>query len=439
MRLPYRLAAPALGLFVLSLCGPVGQAADETPKGQPLDTRVASSGPIHEAFAAPRPSSLDAPPLVEKAPPKPLKEEIPDEKPEGDNVQWIPGYWDHDAAAGNFVWVSGVWRIPPPARQWAAGYWVKADNQWRRQPGFWAAFNETDKSQEVVYYPKPPEAKGENLDDAPANKVFAPGSWTYGASGYTWNPGQYVNAAPGWSWTAANYSWTPAGYTYTRGYWDYSFARRGLAYAPVTVPQGVRNVANYYYRPTRVIAPNTFAKSLTLAGNGRGYNLSNARIVPAKNVTGMKVVPVTAAQRAEFQALSRKLNQSAVTRSRLEAKGTASLKTGPIRRTLDLPRPKATAANVASRFQPPARPTAHTGTATPAKKTPAPAPGAKKGPAKKPAAPPAAKKEPAKKAAPPAAKKEPAKKAAPPAHPKKEPAKKKDEHKGGGKPEHKKK
>ncbi len=416
MRLPLRLAAPALCLLVLPVCGLVGQAADETPKGQPLDTRVASSGPIHEAFAAPSPTSLEPPSLVEKAPPKPLKEEIPDEKPEGDNVQWIPGYWDHDSAAGNFVWVSGVWRIPPPGRQWAAGYWVKADGQWRRQPGFWAAFNETDKSQEVVYYPKPPEAKGENLDNAPANKVFAPGSWTYGASGFSWNPGQYVNAAPGWSWTASSYSWTPAGYTYTRGYWDYSYARRGLAYAPVVFSRPVRNVANYYYRPTQVIAPNTFARSLTVVGNGRGYYLSNARIVHVKKVTGMKLVPVTAAQRAELLALSRKLNQSAVTRSRLEAKGSASLKTGPIRRTLDLPRPKAPAAHVSSRFQPPARPAVHTRTATPTKKPAAPAPGAKKGPVKKPAP------------LSPAAKKEPVKKPAPAPHPK-----------TGGKPQHKKK
>jgi hypothetical protein len=428
MRLPLHLAAPTLCLLVLPLCGPVCQAADDAgPAGKPLDTRFASSGPIHEAFVAPQPMSLEPPAVVAKAPPKPLREEMPDEKPEGDNVQWIPGYWDYDSAASDYVWVSGVWRMPPPGRQWAGGYWVSADGQWRRQPGFWAAFNEGGKTQELVYYPKPPEPKNEDVEEAPAGKVFAPGSWTHGPAGYTWSAGQYINAAPGWSWTAASYGWTPAGYTYTRGYWDYTIARRGLVYAPVYVSPTVRNVANYYYRPTRVIAPSTLANSLTLVGNARVYSLKNARFVGVKNVTGVKLVPVTAAERSRLQSVSQKLTQSVQYRAMLEAKGSASVATGPVRHSIDLPRPKAPATGANSRFQPPPRPAAGARTAPPPKKTAAPAAPAKNVPARKPAGPV------------PAAKKHPPKKPAPSAQPKKTPPKKNDGHKAGGKPQQKKK
>lgn len=175
MKFSFHLAPPTLFLLVLPVCVPLAQAADPVPeKGKPLAARVASSGPIHEAFAAPQPTTLAPPELVEKTPPKPLNEVIPDEKPEGDGVQWIPGYWEYDPTANTFVWVSGVWRTPPPGRQWAAGYWTRADGQWRRQPGFWAAFSETSKNQELVYYPKPPDPKSENLAVAPPNTVFAP-------------------------------------------------------------------------------------------------------------------------------------------------------------------------------------------------------------------------------------------------------------------------
>jgi hypothetical protein len=425
MRLPFHLAAPAFCLLVLALCGPVGQAADET-KGKPLDAPVATSGPVHEAFASAKPTSLEPPPLVEKAPPRPLEEEIPNEKPEGENVQWIPGYWEYDGEANKFVWVSGVWRIPPPGRQWASGYWSEVDGQWRRQPGFWAAFNEDGKAQELIYYPKPPEPKGENQAEAPPNKVFAPGSWTYGAGGYTWSAGQYINAAPGWYWTAASYSWTPAGYTYTRGYWDYSYVRRGLVYAPVVLPATVRNVTNYYYRPTRVIAPAYLARALAVASVTSPYYLKNARITDVSKVTSFKLVALTNAQRARYQTLAAQLNQTAVTRSRLEAKGSATIARGPVRHAINLPRPLLNATRGDSRFQPPPRPaTAGARTAPPPRKNAAPAPSPKKDPPRKPTPPPAAKKDPPKKPAPP-----------PP--PKKEPAKKNNAKKTGDKPQHKK-
>ncbi len=54
-----------------------------------------AKGPVHEAFA----TTAEAPaetPTVKKQPPEPIEELPPDQKPEGDNVQWIPGYWSWD-------------------------------------------------------------------------------------------------------------------------------------------------------------------------------------------------------------------------------------------------------------------------------------------------------------------------------------------------------
>src|SRR5215469_12817897 len=67
----------------------------------------------------------------------PVDEMPPAEKPEG-NVVWIGGYWGYDDDRKDFLWVSGVWRTPPPSKQWIAGYWREEGEQWQWVPGFWA-------------------------------------------------------------------------------------------------------------------------------------------------------------------------------------------------------------------------------------------------------------------------------------------------------------
>ena len=94
-------------------------------------------GPIHEAFASPVVHDPDAGPVVPKQPPDPIQEMPPDQKPAGQNIQWIPGYWSWDVSRNDFLWVSGIWRDPPPNSQWVPGYWhqVEGGNQW--VPGTW--------------------------------------------------------------------------------------------------------------------------------------------------------------------------------------------------------------------------------------------------------------------------------------------------------------
>ncbi len=50
---------------------------------------VLARGPVHEAYAEPTEREPVPTPIVNKEPPKPIEELPPDQKPEGDNVQWI--------------------------------------------------------------------------------------------------------------------------------------------------------------------------------------------------------------------------------------------------------------------------------------------------------------------------------------------------------------
>ena len=74
-------------------------------------------GPVHEAFA----EQISADPslgiLVAQAPPEAIDEIPPEYKPEGENINWIPGYWWWDEDASDYIWVSGVWRAVPAGQQ----------------------------------------------------------------------------------------------------------------------------------------------------------------------------------------------------------------------------------------------------------------------------------------------------------------------------------
>src|SRR6266545_1382850 len=135
------LPAAVLALFA------AGPASADDPQG----VEVLARGPVHEAYATtvefPTPS-----PVVPKAPPAPIEELPPDQKPDGDNVQWIPGYWHWDEDANDFLWVSGCWRDVPPGRSWVPGHWQQIDGGWVWVAGFWVA----EKITEVRYLPPPP-------------------------------------------------------------------------------------------------------------------------------------------------------------------------------------------------------------------------------------------------------------------------------------------
>jgi hypothetical protein len=69
---------------------------DLPPPDKDDDITVETRGPVHEAYARPLNATPRPGPVVPKQPPEPIKELPPDQKPDGDQIEWIPGYWAWD-------------------------------------------------------------------------------------------------------------------------------------------------------------------------------------------------------------------------------------------------------------------------------------------------------------------------------------------------------
>ncbi|MFO0804489.1 MAG: hypothetical protein U0791_15360 [Gemmataceae bacterium] len=270
-RLHRTLFAGILGTLVLAVSFPEApaqpvarQPADEADDGPDVLAR----GPVHEAYA----STVEMPKAGEiapKAPPAPIEELPPDQKPEGDNVQWIPGYWDWDDERTDFIWISGFWRVPPPNHVWMPGSWNKVTDGYQWTSGFWQLTQPNQPQPELQYLPPPPqpiEVGPSTLapDDA---SVYVTGSWVWRGR-YVWRPGYWIAYRPGWIWTPCHYRWTPLGYVFIDGYWDYPLASRGVLFAPVYYPRRVF-APGYYYTPRYVIATPVLFGSLFIR---RGYS-----------------------------------------------------------------------------------------------------------------------------------------------------------------------
>jgi hypothetical protein len=220
---------------------------------------VQARGPVHEAFAEPALRGPRPTPVVTKQPPDPIEELPPDQKPAGDNVQWIPGYWAWDDERGDFLWVSGTWRGIPPGRQWVPGYWSQVKGGWQWAAGYWAGQNQQD----VEYLPAPPDPIQEaESTPASADDVYVPGCWVYRDDRYLWRPGFWVTYRPGSLWVPANYCWTPAGYIFVDGYWDYPLGSRGLLFAPVAFERRVWAQPDWFYQPSYVVSDAFLVSSL---------------------------------------------------------------------------------------------------------------------------------------------------------------------------------
>src|SRR5688572_25169628 len=78
---------------------PATDAVEEVATGDAAleeAVEVLTRGPLHEAFAAPIKQNPDPGEVVPQAPPEPIQELPPEVKPEGENVEWISGYWAWD-------------------------------------------------------------------------------------------------------------------------------------------------------------------------------------------------------------------------------------------------------------------------------------------------------------------------------------------------------
>jgi hypothetical protein len=243
---------------------PAARAEDGPPEGVEVLTR----GPVHEAFAEPATVEVAPTPLIDRRPPDPIEEMPADQKPEGDHVQWIPGYWAYDEDRADFLWVSGIWRVPPPDREWMPGRWTGQGDGWRWVPGMWAP----TRQEEITYLPPPPAPVETAVGPAPdSNSVYVPGTWVYRTSRYVWRPGFWAGYRPGWVWTPARYLWTPAGYVFVDGYWDYALRDRGLLFAPVGIDLRVVRLARWYYQPSYVVYGDGLLGALFVRANYGSY------------------------------------------------------------------------------------------------------------------------------------------------------------------------
>jgi hypothetical protein len=276
-----RLAAvtAVLGLGILSAGLNSGRSQDIRGGGQDPGNQAAfdqqgmevqTRGPVHEAFAEPVNFKPEATRTVPKCPPDPIEEVPPDQKPAGENVQWIPGYWAWDDDRNDFIWISGIWRVPPPGRQWVPGTWTQVeDGGCRWTPGYWSITEQA----EVQFLPPPPEP----LDTQPsvpqpaADSVMIPGSWSWMGTRYAWRPSYWCDYRPGWVWVPAHYVWTPAGYIFVDGYWDLELVRRGLLFSPVYFNQPLWRQANWFYRPYYPIYDNFLMASLFIRPGSYQY------------------------------------------------------------------------------------------------------------------------------------------------------------------------
>jgi hypothetical protein len=240
------IPAALLALAAVVCSNPSASAAPDGPAGD-ADVAVQARGPVHEAYAQPFNAVPQAGPVVPKAPPDPIPELPPDQKPEGDNVQWIPGYWGWDADRKDYLWVSGFWRAAPPDHKWVAGYWRKADDGWQWVAGYWGPTNQ-ERPPLLDPPPQPPDA-GPTVPAPDDNSLYVPGSWVPRADRYLWRPGYWRPARLGWVWVPAHFVWTPAGCVFVDGYWDYPLETRGVLFAPVAFSRPLWETPGWCFRP----------------------------------------------------------------------------------------------------------------------------------------------------------------------------------------------
>lgn len=266
-----RLAAMALATtgMLIGASMPPGRQ-DPAQAGDTPGVEIQTRGPLHEAFAEPLTSGQQAPLVITKVPPEPIEERPPDQKPEGRDVRWIPGYWAWDDDRDDFLWISGLWRDFPPGRTWVPGYWSEVADGWVWTSGYWAANNAAGQ---IQYLPTPPESQ-ENGPNSPApgpGATWVPGNWVWQDNRYVWQPGTWITPPDQWTWVPPQYVSTPGGSIYNNGYWDYPLARRGLPFAPAYFSPGVYNRPNFAFTPGVALLVGALANSLFIRPNYGHY------------------------------------------------------------------------------------------------------------------------------------------------------------------------
>jgi hypothetical protein len=229
------------------------------------EVEIMTRGPVHEAFAGTVSYNPEPGIIVTAEVPATIEEVPPEQRPEGDNVAWIPGYWAWDDEQNGFLWISGIWRNLPPGRQWVPGYWAEVQGGYQWTSGYW----EDAETTQVTYLPEPPRSLevGPNISAPSDDYTWIPGNWTWTNSRYAWSAGYWSPVRTNWIWVPGCYRWTNCGYIYVGGYWDYAVASRGVLFAPVHFRGNACYRPGYFYSPSVVISLGVFSNHLFLRPN----------------------------------------------------------------------------------------------------------------------------------------------------------------------------
>jgi hypothetical protein len=250
-------------------------------------------GPIHEAFAQAVTPAAEAGLIVTAEPPPMIDEIPPSQRPAGNDIAWISGYWGWDDDRKDFIWISGIWRALPPGREWVPGYWAKIANGYQWISGYWA----DQRLEEVQYLPAPPETvdAGPSTESPTGNEIWIPGTWVWQQDKYQWRAGYWANGNQRWIWTNAHYVYTPRGYLYVNGYWDFLVPQRGVLFSPVYFSNPVPR--SYVYSPQMVVNTLALADNLFLRPTYRHYYYGDYY---AANYRGRGILPYFAFHNSRY-------------------------------------------------------------------------------------------------------------------------------------------
>jgi len=220
--------------------------------------------PLHEAVVGTPYMAADF--AAPSAPPDPVVEDRP-AQPDPSNT-WIGGYWWWSGGLGRYVWVSGVWRSPPPDETWTQGSWINnGSNQFIWSPGVWTATGSPPLDASILTT-APPDAPDEAQGDPPDQEsLWIPGFYLWSGGVYGWHAGSWGRPpSAGLMYVGARYAYVGGRYHYQPGRWDRPFERRGTVYRP-----DINVRAGGHIRPVAV-------PEHLVAAHG-GYVTASARVV----------------------------------------------------------------------------------------------------------------------------------------------------------------
>jgi hypothetical protein len=224
---PGRVASPPLEGPVTDLepirpddtAGRVSGRTDQDPA-----PAAASHDALQDKSDRPNSKRVYAP----KQPPRPIAERPSGPRPDR-RATWVPGYWEWDPGRAEFVWIGGVWQMPPPGSIWVTPRWMGDRGGWYRTSGFWSgrrdngpiATTYSTANQPAWRTTGPPAG---HPDDNPAaapgpDYFYVPGHYVPTGDQLKWKPGFWARAQAGWDWIPARWVRRAAGWEFRAGYW----------------------------------------------------------------------------------------------------------------------------------------------------------------------------------------------------------------------------